>query len=107
MRVGLEATGYSRWFERLLAELGFEVWLSLTTTATALAQISHDLPVVPPTTIASTKPAVCEESNVKHYTAQRSCPDSKLYGKVNTGVYMTQEKALERGYRPAGQIPCR
>ena len=25
--VGLEATGYSRWFERLLAELGFEVWI--------------------------------------------------------------------------------
>ncbi len=25
VRVGLEATGYSRWFERLLAELGFEV----------------------------------------------------------------------------------
>jgi transposase len=23
----LEATGYSRWFERLLAELGFEVWI--------------------------------------------------------------------------------
>jgi transposase len=27
VRVGMEATGYSRWFERLLAELGFEVWL--------------------------------------------------------------------------------
>ena len=27
MRVGMEATGYSRWFERLLAELGFEVWM--------------------------------------------------------------------------------
>ncbi len=27
MRVGLEATGYSRWFERLLAELGIEVWI--------------------------------------------------------------------------------
>src|ERR1700756_1902702 len=26
VRVGLEATGSSRWFERLLAELGFEVW---------------------------------------------------------------------------------
>src|ERR1700687_4537313 len=26
-RVGLEATGYSRWFERLLAELGIEVWI--------------------------------------------------------------------------------
>jgi transposase len=26
-RVGIEASGYSRWFERLLAELGFEVWI--------------------------------------------------------------------------------
>jgi transposase len=25
VRVAMEATGYSRWFERLLAELGFEV----------------------------------------------------------------------------------
>jgi transposase len=25
--VGIEATGHSRWFERLLAELGFEVWI--------------------------------------------------------------------------------
>jgi transposase len=25
--VGMEATGYSRWFERLLAELGIEVWI--------------------------------------------------------------------------------
>jgi len=23
----MEATGYSRWFERLLAELSFEVWI--------------------------------------------------------------------------------
>ena len=27
VRVGLEATGYSRWFERLLAELGFQLWI--------------------------------------------------------------------------------
>jgi len=27
VRVGIEATGYSRWFERLLAGLGFEVWI--------------------------------------------------------------------------------
>src|ERR1700746_156938 len=27
VRVGLEATGYSRWFERLLAEVGFEGWI--------------------------------------------------------------------------------
>ena len=26
-RVGLEATGYSRWFERLLSELSIEVWI--------------------------------------------------------------------------------
>jgi transposase len=27
VRVGMEATGYSRWFERLLAELDIEVWI--------------------------------------------------------------------------------
>src|ERR1017187_10000990 len=27
VRLGMEATGYSRWFERLLAELGFELWI--------------------------------------------------------------------------------
>ncbi len=27
VRVGMEATGYSRWLERLLAELGFELWI--------------------------------------------------------------------------------
>jgi transposase len=27
VRVGMEATGHSRWFERLLAELNFELWV--------------------------------------------------------------------------------
>jgi len=27
VRVGMEATGYSPWFERFLAELGIEVWI--------------------------------------------------------------------------------
>ena len=27
VRVGIEATGHPRWFERLLAELGFELWV--------------------------------------------------------------------------------
>jgi transposase len=27
VRVGIEATGHSRWFERLLAELKFEIWI--------------------------------------------------------------------------------
>ena len=27
VRVGMEATGHARWFERLLAELGFELWI--------------------------------------------------------------------------------
>jgi transposase len=26
-RIGLEASGYSRWFERLISELGFELWV--------------------------------------------------------------------------------
>jgi transposase len=28
VRVGMEATGFARWFERLLAELGFELWIA-------------------------------------------------------------------------------
>lgn len=27
VRVGIEATGQSRWFERLIAEMGFELWI--------------------------------------------------------------------------------
>ena len=27
VRVGMEATGHSRWFERLLAELHYELWI--------------------------------------------------------------------------------
>jgi hypothetical protein len=27
VRVGMEATGHARWFERLLAELGFQSWI--------------------------------------------------------------------------------
>jgi transposase len=27
VRMGIEATGYARWFERLLAELGYELWI--------------------------------------------------------------------------------
>ena len=27
MRIGMEATGHSRWFERLIAELDFELWI--------------------------------------------------------------------------------
>jgi transposase len=30
VRVGMEATVYSRWFERLLAELGIEVWIGVS-----------------------------------------------------------------------------
>jgi transposase len=27
VRVGIEATGHARWFERLLAELNYELWI--------------------------------------------------------------------------------
>jgi hypothetical protein len=56
-------------------------------------------------------PTVAAATRIKVWTYKKTglyyCPDSKLYGKVKPGVYMTQEKALERGYRPAGQDPCR
>ena len=45
VRVGMEATGYSRWFERLLAELGFEVWIgdpAASAPASADADADHE-----------------------------------------------------------------
>jgi len=34
------------------------------------------------------------------------CPDSKLYGGTETGRYMSQEQALQAGYRPAAEEYC-
>jgi hypothetical protein len=56
-----------------------------------------------PTVAAATMVKVWAYKNTGLYY----CPDSKLYGKVKPGFYVTQEKALERGYRPAGQDRCR
>src|SRR6267378_2602065 len=45
VRVGMEATGYSRWFERLLSELSVEVWIGdaakIKTKRVRLALIRH------------------------------------------------------------------
>jgi hypothetical protein len=35
------------------------------------------------------------------------CPDSQYYGRFKPGMYLTQEQALERGYQPAAQEPCK
>ena len=40
-------------------------------------------------------------------TGRYYCSDSQFYGKFRPGMYMTQDDALERGYRPAAQEPCR
>ena len=45
MRVGMEATGYSRWFERLLAELGFELWIG--NAAVFPHQLQQELSIQP------------------------------------------------------------
>ena len=42
VRVGMEATGFSRWFERLLAELGFELWIG--DPAERLEASGYDIP---------------------------------------------------------------
>jgi transposase len=36
VRVGLEATGHTRWFEQLLAELGYELWIGDAAQITAM-----------------------------------------------------------------------
>ena len=59
---------------------------------------------VPPTETAASR-------NVKVWTVKPTglyyCPESKLYGTLESGVLMTQEKALNAGYRPAGGETCR
>jgi hypothetical protein len=49
--------------------------------------------------------------NVKVWAVKQTglyyCPDSKLYREVEPGELMTQEKALEGGYRPASGETCR
>jgi hypothetical protein len=56
-------------------------------------------------------PTVSAAAIVTVWTYQKTgfyyCPDSKFYGRLKPGVYMTQEEALERGYRPVAQDPCR
>jgi len=42
VRVGMEATGFSRWFEQLLAELGVELWI--VDPAERLEASGYDIP---------------------------------------------------------------
>ncbi len=52
-----------------------------------------------------------EKSSVKIWANQRSglyyCPDSKLYGKLTPGTYMSQTEAIQNGYQPASSQECR
>ena len=56
-------------------------------------------------------PTVTAATIVRVWTYQKTglyyCPDSKFYGTLKPGRYMVQDKALESGYRPAGQQFCR
>jgi hypothetical protein len=58
-----------------------------------------------------TEPTVSAATIVKVWAYKKTgiyyCPDSHFYGKFKPGMYMTQEEALERGYQPAAQQPCR
>jgi hypothetical protein len=69
----------------------------------ALDRVDRLPPMNTPTVAAATVVKVWAYKKTGLYY----CRDSKHYGKVKPGVYMTQEKALARGYRPAGQNPCR
>jgi len=52
-----------------------------------------------------------EKSSIKIWANKRSglyyCPDSKLYGKLTPGVYMSQGEAIKVGYQPASKEGCR
>jgi hypothetical protein len=48
--------------------------------------------------------------NLKVWVNKRSgfyyCPSSHAYGKLRPGQFMTQDKALLAGFRPAPHVPC-
>jgi hypothetical protein len=58
-----------------------------------------------------TEPTVSAATVVRVWAYKKTglyyCPDSHFYGKFKPGMYMTQEQAVERGYSPAAQQPCR
>lgn len=49
--------------------------------------------------------------NLKVWVNKRSgfyyCPDSKFYGKMKPGVFMTETEALQTGHSPALNETCR
>jgi len=52
-----------------------------------------------------TRRTATQKSSIKIWANKRSglyyCPDSRLYGKVAPGVYMSQGDAIQGGYQPA------
>ena len=51
-----------------------------------------------------------QKSSIKIWANSRSglyyCPDSKLYGKLAPGTYMSQSEAIQDGYQPAANQAC-
>ena len=51
-----------------------------------------------------------QNSSVRIWANKRSglyyCPDSRMYGKLTPGVYMSQGEAIQGGYQPAATT-CR
>lgn len=58
-----------------------------------------------------TPKAASEKTSVKIWANQRSglyyCPDSKFYGKLTPGAYMSHDEAIQNGYQPAANQACR
>jgi hypothetical protein len=57
-----------------------------------------------------THKATTEKSAIMIWANKRSglyyCPDSKMYGKLTPGVYMSQSKAIQGGYQSATNEAC-
>jgi len=55
--------------------------------------------------------ASTQRSTIKIWANKRSglyyCPESKFYGKLTPGVYMSQAEAIKGGYQPATKEACR
>src|SRR5215469_12320036 len=85
-REGMETTGYSRWFERLLAELGFEVWIGDASTGFAPQEAQQRTALFGHSTEPLPCPAGVFPRDEPHVTGQRLAIDEPPPSPRNTSV---------------------
>ena len=66
VRIGMEASGHARWFERLVAELQFDLWIGSPAAIRARRERSRRRsPDAPPISEPAARESLCEDLGAK------------------------------------------